>query len=546
MSTKSQSAIKQLKAVLDSLGIEVIRYRPEKPRPIITKAHGTLTVKKLSEKLRDFPEIINFLELFVIARKEGDMSLLMYDYAEQEDILGEEEKEEKQEKQLEIPNELKNLTLNCDMTAKSRDERFFLTHPDESVSRISGDFYLLCHGMSAIDAASRARKVIPEYQPRTGPGVHTLIDDGKEETIFNKYTQPPWAGVELNEPAPKAPPPIFKKLIDHLFPIIREREYFYDWLHASLFDRAFVYLVLQGAPGIGKNRLKLIMRALHGHPNSADGKRSTLIDKFNSQLTDSTLVWFDELSYDHDMENIMKELQNDSISIERKGVDATRASKIHASLVISNNKPRDNYISFDARKFVPLQLTDKRLEVSMTPKEIDLLTRKVEDQDSEHFDKEFLTRIALWLKNRGKTGKWPNLEYRGPHFWALAHTSMSKWQKKAASVVLQLKAGDSGRIIHDREKGFLWSSVENAIQRKNAEKTFYFPDFTSVKYFFDVFRDGKGQKAFETTLQSDDMMGDFYVKVILQNLKIATEASVMGQRRDNGRDDEEESGHYDL
>src|SRR5690606_21243232 len=111
-----------------------------------------------------------------------------------------------------------------------------------------------------------------------------------------------------------------------------------SWLYHSMFKRSFVYLILCGAPGTGKNRLKLVLRALHGHINTIDGKRSTLIERFNSQLADSTLAWFDELHYNMEMENTMKELQNDSISIERKGIDATRSTSIHASLIISNNK----------------------------------------------------------------------------------------------------------------------------------------------------------------------------------------------------------------
>ena len=132
-------------------------------------------------------------------------------------------------------------------------------------------------------------------------------------------------------------------------------------MYAALFNRAYTFLILCGAGGIGKNRLKLVNKALHGHHNAIDGKKSTFTERFNSQLYDCTEAWFDELTYTMDMENVMKEIQNDTISIERKGIDATRSTKIYASSVISNNKPRDNYIAFDARKFVPLQLTNNRL-----------------------------------------------------------------------------------------------------------------------------------------------------------------------------------------
>ena len=386
--------------------------------------------------------------------------------------------------------------------------------------------------------------MIPEYLPRSKPGIDKLKSKGKESVVFNKYIPPLWKNYQEFDKLPDRLPTIFEKLVTHLFPIAEEREYFYAWLHASMYSRAFVYLVLCGAPGTGKNRLKLILRALHGHANSIDGKRSTLVERFNSQLSDSTLAWFDELHYDMDMENIMKELQNDTISIERKGVDATRATRIYASLVISNNKPRDNYIAFDARKFVPLKVTSKRLEQSMTKEEIDQLTAKVENEDSETFDIKFLAQIAKWIKKHGKSNKWPQLEYKGPMFYTLAHTSMSRWQKKAATMVLEANPQTSARITYDEEKGFLWSSMQEINQKKNGDRSLQFPDFTSVKYFFDIFKDGQGRKAFKTRNVKDNIMGDFWVKPLFEHTAIITEQKVLSQR---GKPDEgQKEEYYDL
>lgn len=530
----------QLAQALKAINLRVLKYEPAKSRPVKTNRAGTISLDKFSKILKDelAIKIKEFPEVMDAVFDEGILHDQLKEFTKAKKIFVPEKSD------IEVPEELDGLTLNCDMTAKGRDDRYFLTYEDETVSRISGEFFLSACGLSIVEATAQARKVIPEYLPRSKPGIDKLKSKGKESVVFNKYIPPLWKDYAEYDKLPDKLPAIFEKLVNHLFPIKEEREYFYAWLHASMFSRAFVYLVLCGAPGTGKNRLKLILRALHGHANAIDGKRSTLVERFNSQLSDSTLAWFDELHYDMDMENIMKELQNDTISIERKGVDATRATRIFASLVISNNKPRDNYIAFDARKFVPLKVTSKRLEQSMTKEEIDQLTAKVENEDSETFDIKFLAQIAKWIKKHGKSDKWPQLEYKGPMFYTLAHTSMSRWQKKAASMVLEANPRTSARITYDEEKGYLWSSMQEINQKKNGDKSLQFPDFTTIKYFFDIFKDGQGRKAFKTKNVRENIMGDFWVKPLFENTAIITEAKVLNQR---GKPDEgQKEEHYDL
>jgi hypothetical protein len=444
-----------------------------------------------------------------------------------------------------LPANMEDLTLNMDLTSQEK-SKFFLTDSSEIISDLASNSYIKILGLSEADAVEEARKVYPAYMPRKPPGVSDIVVEDIKKSLFNTYPVPWW--IRRKADVPDTLPPLFLKLIRHLLPHKTDRKYFYSWLYHSLFERALVYLVLCGNPGTGKNTLKLVMRALHGHSNSIDGKKSTLIEKFNSQFADSTLAWFDELKYDMEMENTMKELQNDSISIERKGVDTTRSTKIYSSIVISNNKPRDNYISFDSRKFAPLVLNTDRLDVSMSSEEIDELVGKVESPDEDTYDIDFIAQIGKWIKRHGKSKQWPNLEYRGPMFYKLAHTSMSQWQKKAANVVMGVNARELSRAVIDPEKGYLWSTVREALYRKNGDKSLAFPDNTSVQYFFDIFLDAKGRKAFTTKSTGDDLSDDFWVKCLFK-VELTTEAQVMGSPLMRGGDRGEEKTereYYDL
>lgn len=526
----------QLSKILKYLGLTILKLDLSKPRPITLSSGTTVTLANFAEKLRNEAgrEILKYPKLAEALYEHVDTVKILKELCIKEGTYV-----EKRVKA--VPEEYRSLTLNVDQSHNGRDSAFFMTTDREIISSVSGRVYMRVSGIPEDQAFQIARKVVPEYQPRSPAGVITrTIATGETVQIFNSYIPPDW--MDYDKPLPDRLPDLFERLILHLFPLREEREYFFAWLHASLFSRSFVYLVLCGPGGTGKNRLKLVLRALHGHLNTVDGKRSTLVERFNSQLAESTLAWFDELRYDMEMENTLKEIQNDTISIERKGIDATRSTKIYSSLVISNNKPRDNYIAFDARKFAPLQISNKRLETSLSFQEIDTLSKKVEDWSSEHYDLALIAQIGRWVLKHGakNSRKWPHLEYRGPMFYKLAHTSMARWQKKAADVILKMSTDGerSSRLVQDSKKGFLWSTVADHVYKKHKERGLQFPDFSTVKHFFDIFLDGKGNKSFATEAVPDDIMADFYVKVINKKLKIISESEVL---QETGADDEDYS-----
>lgn len=535
--------MQELKDALAHLKIQITKYDTSKVRPIYLRGQSAMGVAKFISYLISAlgPDMAKFPGLIRLQFNSGEAATAVENVFQEIGVARPETEEEKNLRRMEeIPEHFKTLTLNVDPSHVGRDTKFYVTTQDEHLSYVSGPVYLKILGLQEDQAIGSARIAVPEYRPRSRRGIIISKSDADEKMpIFNSYIPPDWKDVE---PLPtKSLPKLFEKVVKHILPLAIEREYFYHWLYCSLFERSFVYLILCGAPGVGKNRLKLIMRALHGHTNTVDGKRSTLVDRFNSQLSDATLAWFDELHYNSDMENVMKELQNDSISIEKKNVDATKSTRLYASLVISNNKPRDNYIAFDARKFAPLVLNPKRLETSMTKDEIDLLTTKVQDPRKKGYDPIFLASIVAWLKKNGKSKKFSNCEYKGPMFYRLAHTSMTKWQKKAITVVIETDPVRGGpRIILDKKKGFLWSSIEESISRKG-DKSSVMPDYSSVKHFFDVFLDGAGDKPFITENVPNSIVNDFHVRVSKKGVKILSEQDVLSEMEvDDGEEETEE------
>lgn len=513
-----------LKKALEAANITVRKYDTTKVRPVYT--HKTsLSVSKFTEELVNAlgTNLLQHQKIVAAINAPAVMEKLLEEYAEDEGLV-----DATGTTGFAIPNEISHLTLNVDKSSKELGmKRYFCTTKEELVDTLtSGQFFIEKCMMRPGEQVSIARAVVPKYLPRSARGVHEVIDPITTTThsLFNMYIPPEWQLWKERNPKawnkiPAKPPADIIKFLRHFIPIKEEREYLYAWMYTSITSRSYVYLVLQGAPGVGKNRLRLLLNALHGKTNAVAGKKETFganDNKFNSQMENNTLSWFDELKYGPDMEPRMKEYQNSDISIERKGVDATSRTEIYSSMVISNNYPRDNYLLFNSRKFAPLVLGEKPLTASMTDEEIGRMSDKMDLSQPHTFDVKYVAQIAKWILAIGPkyVSKFPNLEYQGPKFWELAHSSMSRWQKIA---VMSLTTQNARGMFPgwDAARGaFLWSKVEEALRRKKEYESKDYRDSSTVKAFFSTYCDEKGVKVFETEDVPGSIVQDFWIKII--------------------------------
>lgn len=519
--------MKNFKTVLNDAKIVIKEFKPDKSRPVYLSG-GSLSVKKFMEKIKNQignKNLENYEGLNILLLDEDRMFATLEKYAADNGLVQEEVEDDGE---IVVPEELQHLTLNVDTSAKdSNAKRLFCTTTSEEIRDpgVSGTYFSEMCGMSLSDAVRYARPVIPIYAPRSKVGITEKLDPETKSTYmyFNDYIPPSWELWKKRNPKawaklPSKPPPEILTLLKHLIPAKKEREYLYAWTYTSLTTRAYVYLVLCGAPGVGKNRVGLLFSALHGKHNSATGKKTTLGadgSRFNAQMSQNTMLWFDELKYGPDMEPAMKEYQNGTISIERKGVDATDRSEIYSSMVISNNYPRDNYILFNSRKFAPLVLGDSALTNAMSSAEISRMSNRL-DVEHKDYDVKFVAQIAKWILRIGEkyTHDFPNLEYQGPKYWELAHTSMSRWQKIAVLALTVQNNRGPFHGWHEDKGAFLWSEVESALRKKKEYDSKDYRDATTVRAFFETYRDSSGGVVFEVESIKKSTVQDFWVKPI--------------------------------
>lgn len=531
----------KLKAALDAAKITVRKYDPDKTRPVITSTKPFTIDKFVDEMVAALgSDIIHHPEVAASIRNKSIMVTLLEEYAEAEGVGS-------SSGQVVIPQELSHLTLNVDMSSREQGaKRFFCTTQEEIVDpNTSGAFFIDSCGMSPSQAVSMSRPVVPKYMPRKGPGIHPEFSDSTNATVnyFNTYIPPRWERWRRRNPKawaklPAKPPTDIIFLIKHVLPHKVDREYFYAWVYTSIVGRAFVYPNLCGKPGIGKNRIHLLLKALHGENNVADGKKETLganQSKFNAQLADKTLLVFDELEVTKDMESRMKQYQNATAPIEGKGVD-TITKEIYTSMIISNNYLRDNYLPFDARKFAPLEMGRVPLKEVMTEAEIGVLSDKL-GEIPDKMDVRYVAQIAKWILHVGPkyTSKFRNLEYKGPMFWKIAHASMSHWQKELISY-LTTQTSRGPIVGWDEEKqAFLWSKAEEALKRKRnmgANNV----HFATIQPFLENYCDRKGRKVFEVEEAIDGVMEDFWVRPIggLERIRRKEEESDSDSNKSGG------------
>jgi len=408
------------------------------------------------------------------------------------------------------------LAKDLDFTT-DKEATYFLVNEKDMISMIPAHHYIHLNKIEQPEVI--ALPMIREYSPRDPQGIYKKkLISGEKVDHINSYIPPDWTSYEGETPdeLPHEIELLFNQISDDT-----DRKFFLHWVYQSLTTQAKVYLVLNGDPAVGKNRINAVIRALHGHHNSVSGKKSTLTSNFNSQLSSNTYIHFDELKYSVEEEAVMKEIPNGSLSIEKKGEDATRSTRIFCSMVISNNKARDNYIAFDARKFAPLTLSQTRLEKVIPKTKITEFSDKIDYPDSPKYDVAYIAQIGRWiLKHGNHQDLFPYGEYQGRKFWELAHSSMFHWQKAVVRVLTQLELHSKALNIHHKELkegNMLFSTVQGiAVKSKNLKiKESDFPgDYSTARNFIDKFRGLNGVKVFETESVGDPIYGDFKIKVI--------------------------------
>lgn len=286
-------------------------------------------------------------------------------------------------------------------------------HPESYMATLDKD--------ERLNFKSRTRLAQFEYDPYDLSNLNEIEFDGYKVMRVNLYRPPTW---RLRPNIDSECPEQIEKVLKHLLPQEKYRNFVLDWLYHALVERNETYLVLNGPKGIGKGLFSKIARALVGKDHYTEAPESFLDSHFNSALDNKRIIVLDEIRVDKNKHTKLKRYANKFQNIEKKGVDADKVRETFNSYIISNNDETDMYVEYDDRRFAVMDLASGSLLEAMTKEEITALDKELDKEDSD-----IVHQFGYWLFNRGAKQYDPFSVIKGEKFYSLVYTSLRQWQK---------------------------------------------------------------------------------------------------------------------
>jgi len=190
------------------------------------------------------------------------------------------------------------------------------------------------------------------------------------ETSINNYEPPFWERSHFfqNGDLPIAqvePPELIKRFLVHLVDgDLQSYEYLLDWMSQALTGRNLTILTAIGEEGVGKGTLAKLLSHLVGSSNFVKVRADVFKKSFNAPLENKRIVFIDEAALKGQEEyNRIKDVVNDEIELEKKGIDAYTV-KNYASFFLASNDNNAIQPSPGDRRFSIVNMTKVKLKDS--------------------------------------------------------------------------------------------------------------------------------------------------------------------------------------
>lgn len=266
--------------------------------------------------------------------------------------------------------------------------------------------------------AARFLPVILKYNPKSGEN-KKVIEYGSEYVYeVNTYVRPKWVEMEA---IGEKPSNLFFDILSHLFPDKECQKYVVYWIHTALKHRNQTYLLLNSGMGTGKGTLAQLIENLIGSDNTFKTSEEFFDTRFNGELYQKRLVFFDEVPVNSTTRTKLKYYANDRIHIEQKGQEP-RYMENYASFIIASNHDHNAQLMSNDRRFSVPKITDERLDPDLA-QEFHKLIRDTKE----------LAKIGNWIMSQGekmdKEGLFtPFSAYKSDKFHKLCINALSDWQ----------------------------------------------------------------------------------------------------------------------
>lgn len=291
--------------------------------------------------------------------------------------------------------------------------------------------------------------------------------------VANTYVAPYWQKLDI--PAVAVMPPLFEKFFNHLFPIEVERMAVFNWIHFAMIGRAQTILCVPGIQGIGKTKLgEGVLKALFGSGNWNKAPRSFVSKEFNSFLEEKKIVLVEEIPTPRSREDrvavneMLKDITNDTVTIEGKGKDS-RTVDNWANLIVTSNKLRSIPLETPTdRRFLCVSTSKNKLDTVMTNEEYTEFDNSLVPNSKE------ITEFAMWVLKHGRVPRAtahysPQTDIK----YQIYRMSLTMWEMKI------LKKMQEDRV--KKEGIFAGEDLEAYVKKEHIK-------LSTIEEFLDVFQ----------------------------------------------------------
>lgn len=250
--------------------------------------------------------------------------------------------------------------------------------------------------------------------------------NGLKYQVFNKCNTPKWLSIKPTKDNIEGS--LIHKLLLNLFPEKESREVALSWAYHAYTSRNQTYLMLVGLQGVGKGLFTSLLGQLVGPKYTEICPDSFLKEKFNGAMKDKRLLILDEINIVESVVNRLKQIANDFVPYEAKGIDSTTIRN-HTSACMTSNSIGEMAVSPQDRRFSAVSIGNIPLLKIMSQVQVDALgemVRRTQDEDPH----EEIVNFCHWLLKEYKKTKYSNTYvHKGDHYYEMSFKGLQTYQQ---------------------------------------------------------------------------------------------------------------------
>lgn len=265
-----------------------------------------------------------------------------------------------------------------------------------------------------------------KFDPMNENPIYVEEINGLKHQVFNKCNTPKWfSRVPTKDNIEGS---LIEKLLFNLFPEKESRDVALSWAYHAYTSRNQTYLMLVGLQGVGKGLFTSLLSQLVGPKYTEVCPDSFLKDKFNGAMKDKRLLILDEIDIVESVVGRLKQIANDFVPYEAKGIDSTTIRN-HTSACMTSNSIGEMAVSPQDRRFSAVSIGNIPLLTVMSQALVDELGEMVRRTQDEEPHEEVIN-FCHWLLKEYKNTKYSNTYvHKGTHYYEMSFKGLQTYQQ---------------------------------------------------------------------------------------------------------------------